>query len=144
MALAFDFTGVNWLAVLVCGIVSIALGFLWYGPLFGKAWSRAMGWMALTPEQVQAKQKAAGPGYVMSFVGALIVAYAIALIVQVANPTAVMDAIALGIMLWLAFIVPLSYVNAFFQETKTQVTHIGVGYRLLEFLAFTIILTLWV
>jgi hypothetical protein len=35
---------VNWLAVLVAGVgASALLGFLWYGPLFGKMWMRASG-----------------------------------------------------------------------------------------------------
>ena len=36
--------GINWLAVAVCGLGTIAVGFLWYGPLFGKAWGRLTGW----------------------------------------------------------------------------------------------------
>ncbi len=34
---------VNWLAVAVTAIVTFALGALWYGPLFGKAWLSAVG-----------------------------------------------------------------------------------------------------
>lgn len=33
----------NYLAVLVAGLSSLALGFLWYGPLFGQAWMRYIG-----------------------------------------------------------------------------------------------------
>ncbi len=37
-------TDINWLAAIVAGVVSgLGLGFLWYGPLFGKAWMRATG-----------------------------------------------------------------------------------------------------
>lgn len=34
---------VNWLAVVVGAVVAYALGWLWYGPLFGKAWSTGLG-----------------------------------------------------------------------------------------------------
>jgi Protein of unknown function (DUF1761) len=35
---------INWLAAIVAGTVSgLGLGFLWYGPLFGKAWMKASG-----------------------------------------------------------------------------------------------------
>jgi Protein of unknown function (DUF1761) len=35
---------INWLAAIVAGAVSgLGLGFLWYGPLFGKAWMAASG-----------------------------------------------------------------------------------------------------
>ena len=34
---------VNWLAVLVATLSAFAVGFLWYGPVLGKAWMRASG-----------------------------------------------------------------------------------------------------
>jgi hypothetical protein len=34
------FASVNWLAVVVGTVVSMAVGFLWYGPLFGNLWLR--------------------------------------------------------------------------------------------------------
>ncbi|OFW66266.1 MAG: hypothetical protein A2Z12_05715 [Actinobacteria bacterium RBG_16_68_21] len=33
----------DWLAVVVGALVFMVVGFLWYGPLFGKAWSKATG-----------------------------------------------------------------------------------------------------
>ena len=38
-----DFTGLNWWAVLAATATAFALGGLWYGPLFGKAWLAALG-----------------------------------------------------------------------------------------------------
>ena len=34
---------INYWAILVLGIVSMALGALWYGPLFGKKWMEIIG-----------------------------------------------------------------------------------------------------
>ena len=34
---------INYLAILACAIVAMPVGFLWFGPLFGKAWQREMG-----------------------------------------------------------------------------------------------------
>jgi len=36
-------TEINGWAVLVCGVVAMALGFVWYGPLFGKKWLELIG-----------------------------------------------------------------------------------------------------
>ena len=33
----------DWLALIVSAIVLMVIGWLWYGPLFGKAWSKATG-----------------------------------------------------------------------------------------------------
>ncbi len=37
------FSSINWIAVVVGVIVSNVLGFLWYGPLFGKRWMAMIG-----------------------------------------------------------------------------------------------------
>lgn len=37
------FSGFSWLAVIVAVVANMVLGFLWYGPLFGKAWMAAVG-----------------------------------------------------------------------------------------------------
>ena len=36
-------TQVNWIAVLVGGVFNMTVGALWYGPLFGKLWLKAIG-----------------------------------------------------------------------------------------------------
>ncbi len=34
---------INYGAVLVAAIIEIVLGFLWYGPFFGKMWMKSIG-----------------------------------------------------------------------------------------------------
>ena len=34
---------INYLAVGLCVLVTLPIGFLWFGPLFGKAWAKQMG-----------------------------------------------------------------------------------------------------
>ena len=43
---------INYLAVLAAAVSNMVLGFLWYGPLFGKTWSKLMGWGEMTPEKM--------------------------------------------------------------------------------------------
>jgi hypothetical protein len=40
---------VTYLAVLACAIAAMPVGFLWFGPLFGKAWARHMGFGDMQP-----------------------------------------------------------------------------------------------
>jgi hypothetical protein len=35
--------GINWLGVIIATVAAFALGALWYGPLFGKAWMAGLG-----------------------------------------------------------------------------------------------------
>jgi len=40
----------NWLTILVAAVSAFMLGGLWYGPLFGKLWMRAVG---MTADEIQ-------------------------------------------------------------------------------------------
>jgi hypothetical protein len=51
----FDYLGsLDWVAVLVATAALMVFGFVWYGPIFGKAWSRANG--------IEMNESAAGMG----------------------------------------------------------------------------------
>ena len=41
---------INWLAILAAAASSLVIGFLWYGPLFGKAWMKESG---MTEEKIK-------------------------------------------------------------------------------------------
>ena len=60
-----DFSLLNWWAILVATAAAFALGGLWYGPVFGKAWMAALG---KTEDDIQ---PSATP-FVVSFFTALI------------------------------------------------------------------------
>lgn len=38
-----DMSAINWLAVIVAAIIPFPLGYVWYGPLFGKPWMASVG-----------------------------------------------------------------------------------------------------
>ena len=43
MDMATAFSNINWLSVIVAAVSSFLVGGIWYGPLFGQAWMRALG-----------------------------------------------------------------------------------------------------
>ncbi len=45
-----DISAINWLAVIAAVLVGFPVGFVWYGPLFGKQWMTSVG---LTEEQIE-------------------------------------------------------------------------------------------
>lgn len=55
---------VNYLAIIVAAIINLVLGFLWYGPLFGRRW---MALAHVTPQQM-------GGGVAKITVGSFVVA----------------------------------------------------------------------
>ena len=67
---------INYLAVLVSAIAAMGLGYLWYGPIFGKQWVAMMGW---SKGEMESKMKAGvGPQYLLQAAGALVMAYVLA------------------------------------------------------------------
>src|SRR5258706_15298975 len=71
----------NWLAILVAGISTVGVGFLWYSPLlFAKAWMREMGYDPNDKARMEEMKKTAGPAYGGSFVASLLSAFTLALI----------------------------------------------------------------
>lgn len=69
-----DMSAINWLAVLVAALIPFPLGFVWYGPLFGKPWMASVG---LTKEDGAKMNPAKVFG--TSFVAQLIMAFCLAM-----------------------------------------------------------------
>ena len=94
---------VNYLAVLVAGVASMVIGFLWYGPVFGKQWLALSGvnFNAVDP----AKRKAmANRGYVINFIASLVMAFVLAHTIAYTQAASIMDAAFAAFWTWLGFI----------------------------------------
>ena len=63
---------INYLAILACAIVAMPAGFLWFGPLFGKAWARHMGFGGMQ----QGDAGSMGKAMAIFFVSNLLIALA--------------------------------------------------------------------
>src|SRR4051812_29208204 len=94
-----DFANVNWLAVLVAGLLSFFIGGAWYTALFGEVWRRHSKY---TEEQMKAAQQARPMPvfFGMMVVAYLVIAYFVALVVQATGAHSVSDGIKVGLMLW--------------------------------------------
>jgi hypothetical protein len=139
---------VNYLAVFACGIFAMVIGFVWYGPLFGKAWSQLMGWGEMTPELMAEKQKQARPAYAITFVLSLVTAFVLAheLIFASAftNTTGVAAGISAGFWNWLGFIVPVTVGTVLWDGKPWKLWFINAGYWLVLLLGMGVILALWI
>ena len=138
---------VNYLAILASAVAAMVLGFLWYGPLFGKIWSELMGWGVMTPEKMAEMQKKARPAYAISFVGALAMAYVLAhaLIFASAylNSSGVTAGLAAGFWNWLGFIAPVTVGVVLWDGKPWKLWFINAGYYLVQLLMMGTILALW-
>jgi hypothetical protein len=139
---------INYLAVLVAAIFNMVLGFLWYGPLFGKRWSALMGWGEMTAEKIAEKQKAARPAYAISFLGALVMAYVLAHSLVFAstylNASGIGAGLQAGFWNWLGFIAPATVGTVLWDGKPWMLWFINAGYYLVALLVMGVILSSWV
>ena len=137
---------VNYLAVLVAAVANMGIGFLWYGPLFGKMWTELMGWGAMTPERIADRQKKARPAYAISFVSALVMAYVLLHVIFFANayaPSGLQSGLSGGFWMWLGFVAPVTVGSVLWDGKPWKLWVINAGYYLVALLIMGTILGYW-
>ena len=132
----FDFTALNWLAVLVVTVLGFLIGGLWYGPLFGQAWLRAIG------KQPEDLGGAIGP-LVLSFFTALVTAIALDLLTNATGTATLGGGIGLGLMCGVAFIATGMASDYAFCAWGKPLFFIQSGYRIVYCTAMGAILAIW-
>ena len=137
---------INYLAVLVAGIVIFVLGGLWYSPvLFAKRWIALQG---RTEEQMRAQAAAANMPvtYVSAFICGLVTAWAMAMILAHIASSMNLNAgrgALIGFMCWLGFAAATSYGTALFSGKPKQLWLIDSTYNLVSFVLAGMILAVW-
>lgn len=135
---------VNYIALLGCVVFSMVLGTLWYGPLFGRLWSREMGWTEADKEAAMAKRGGMAATYALTALGALVMAYVLHHVITFGNAYAGTAGIGGGLMgaiwCWLGFMVPVLLNEVLFGK-KTRITlAINLGYYLVLLMGMATIL----
>src|SRR3989338_3101979 len=93
---------INYLAVITAAVVNMAIGFLWYGPAFGKTWVKLMGF---TPEKLEEmKKKGMTMSLIMMFIASLVMAYVLAYFLAALNIADAYGAVILAFWVWLGFV----------------------------------------
>ena len=132
---------VNYLAVLIAAIASMAIGFLWYGPLFGKMW---MGMMNFDKKKMdEAKKKGMGKTYALTFATSLIMGYVLALFVGYVQATTIADGIVLGFWLWIGFFATTQLGMVLWEGKPTKLYLINTLHNLVTLAVMGAILAVW-
>jgi hypothetical protein len=137
------FPEVNYLAVLVSGVVLFVLGGLWYSPvLFAKKW---MALMCVTEAEIKASSaKEQMPvRYVAVFLCALVTSLGLAVLTKHFEPHTVLHGLMLGFGCWLCFAGATSFGTALFSMKPLQLWLINSGYNLVSFVIAGVILAVW-
>lgn len=132
---------INYLAVLAAAVVSMVVGALWYGPLFGKLWISMMGF---TEEKMkEAKAKGMGKSYAVAFVGSLVMAFVLAHFAAVWNAEGVAGAWQLAFWSWLGFIAPIMLGQVLWEGKPVKLYILNVAHYLVALFLMAIMLVMW-
>ena len=116
---------VNWIAIVVATVASMALGFAWY-MVFANQWMAAI---SKTREQIMANNSAVP--YILAALMQLIMAYSLALFIpRLMGATTVTNGLIVGFHAWLGFVITSMIINHRYQGSKWSLTLIDGGYLL--------------
>jgi hypothetical protein len=126
----------NWLAVLVAALAGFALGGIWYGPLFGRAWRRESG---VTAEKSRSASMPKVYGAVLLL--NLIAASSLAMFIGAAGTWRF--GLFAGFMTGLTFVATALGVIYLFESRSLRLWLITAGYQIAIFSVMGTILGAW-
>ena len=130
---------INWFSVLGASLVGFAVGYFWYGPLFGSAWMRSRG---MDPEVVKnAPKTGIGKVFGITFVLQFAMAYCLAMFfgTAITTTTGMLYGFLAGLP-WVAFALTI---NALYEQKPWSYIFINVSYWTVTFTLMGLILGTW-
>jgi len=138
-----DFSSINWLAVVVCVVVSMIVGSVWFHPkTFFPIWWRAIG---KTENDVPGGTNMGlmwGGTILASFVQAVFMALFVKAMGSMTGGATLASGATAGFLLWLGFVAPTSLTNKLFAG-RLQAWFFEAGNHLVDFVLFGAILGAW-
>lgn len=133
---------VNLLVVLGAGIASMVIGFLWYGPLFGKMWMELSGFKK---ENMDKMKNSAQMGYAGQFVASLVMAFVLAVFISEVKgippeSSKFWWALTTGFLAWLGFIATTTLGSVLWEGKSVKLYLFNNVYNLLNLLVMATIL----
>ena len=129
-----NFLAVNWLAIALATVASMALGAAWYGVL-SKQWLEASG---RTKEDIDPRDFMP---YVWSVIVQLVMAYFLAVLTPaLTGAMTIQNGLTVAALMWLGFVVTSMILNHRYQGRPWSLTLIDSGYILAALLVQGVVL----
>lgn len=129
-----NFLAVNWLAIVLATVASMALGAAWYGVL-SKQWLEASG---RTKEDIDPKDFMP---YVWSVIVQLVMAYFLAVLTPaLTGAMTIQNGLTVAALMWLGFVLTSMILNHRYQGRPWSLTVIDSGYILAALLVQGVVL----
>jgi hypothetical protein len=140
--MALPSVSVNYVSVLIAAVASYIIGMIWYTFLFGKIWMKEMGFK--DKDKKKAKKEGMAVPMVLNFLGALVSAYVLALLLGWGAIGSVGDAAMFAFWVWLGFFAATTLLGDVLWEMKSwKLFFINAAYWLVNLLVMSYILIAW-
>lgn len=130
---------VNYLAIAVATVAAMIVGYLWYGPIFGKPWRRLCG----LDSRPQPKPYVIYPiTLVASFVTAYVLEYFTSITFHALGDPLLLRAVITAVFLWLGFSAARALIVTLFEARPIKLFLINTGHNLAVALVMAVIIGL--
>ncbi|MSR78995.1 MAG: DUF1761 domain-containing protein [Candidatus Taylorbacteria bacterium] len=133
---------VNYLAIVVGAVLSMVVGSIWYGPLFGKKWMEIIGVSTTDKELNKKMQKTYMPMYVVQFILTL---FQVLVLAHLIADTTKVGGLERALWIWGAFVIPTLAGAVMWTNEKQKRARFIIqgGYQLVLFIVFGLLLQFW-
>jgi len=135
---------INYYAIVVGAVLAMAIGAIWYGPLFGRKWSHIVG---VNPDDVEAMKKmkkSAGPLYAVQLILTL---FQVLVLAHLIADTTKVGGLERALWIWGAFVIPTLAGAVMWTNEQSRMKWarflIQGGYQLVVFVVFGLLLQYW-
>lgn len=138
----------NYLAIGVSVIAAFFMGYLWYGPIFGKMWAREMGYT----EDYQPDSKDMARAMILQVLGLLFISYVLAHTSQVWRPSVWNAGVDQSdwiygaystFFTWIGFFIPVLFSNVAWEGKSWRLFSLNAAYYLVNLSVINMILVHW-
>lgn len=130
---------INPLAVVLGTVGYMVLGALWYGPLFGSAWMRSMGYEG--PDDVEGEDSTTG--YALTTVGSLVATVALAVLIDWVGAVDWQTGLAVGALAGVGFVATTALQAVPFEGRPWPTYLLNAGYNVVALAGIGVLLAVW-
>lgn len=132
----------NYLIIILAGVANMVLGMIWYSQqLFGKQWMHLMG---MTREHMmEAKKKGMGRLYAVQFIASVVMAYVLAMFINMLGVVDASGAWKLAFWIWLGFLATTMLGSILWERRPIKLYVINTVYYLVSLGIMGTILVWW-
>ncbi|MBI5733369.1 MAG: DUF1761 domain-containing protein [Candidatus Kerfeldbacteria bacterium] len=135
---------INYWTVLICAVLAMVIGAIWYGPLFGKKWMEIVN---IKPTDLAAREKMQTGVWKLYFVQFLLTLFQVYVLAFYIAGWKDASGLENSLWIWAAFVMPIIAGTAMWNNDSAKISWarflIQGGYQLILFVLFGLVLGYW-